>query len=139
MRVIEYCLNLKIAVVNQDEKEAGLRKILNLGHTYGHALEVIGKYKKYLHGEAVVQGLFFVFNYAYAQGLITYSYYRLAVDLLNKYGFKNSETKTKPIELINIIKQDKKAEQDKITLIVPCEKKKVKEVKLTIPELLESV
>ena len=41
------CLNLKIAVVMQDEKEVGLRKILNFGHTLGHALEAITKYKKY--------------------------------------------------------------------------------------------
>ena len=43
MRVIEYCLNLKISVVNQDEKEGGLRKVLNLGHTLAHALESITK------------------------------------------------------------------------------------------------
>ena len=90
MRVIEYCLLLKISVVEQDEKEAGLRKILNLGHTLGHALETKGKYKKVLHGEAVIQGIFFIFNYAYKKGLITYSYYRLALDLLAKYGYKNN-------------------------------------------------
>ena len=41
IRMIEYCLNLKIAVVDSDEKESGLRKILNFGHTLGHALETI--------------------------------------------------------------------------------------------------
>ena len=58
MRVIEYSLNLKIAVVNQDEKEQNLRKILNFGHTFGHALEAKGGFKKFTHGEAVVQGMF---------------------------------------------------------------------------------
>ena len=57
IRMIEYCLNLKIAVVTQDEKESGLRRILNLGHTLGHALESITKYSKYTHGEAVAYGL----------------------------------------------------------------------------------
>ena len=65
MRLIEYCLNLKIAVVNQDEKESNLRKILNLGHTVGHALEAITNYKKFTHGEAVIQGIYFIFNYVY--------------------------------------------------------------------------
>ena len=136
MRVIEYSLRLKIAVVEQDEKETGLRKILNLGHTLGHALEVKGKYKKFLHGEAVIQGIYFIFNYAYAKNIITYSYYRLAMDLLNKYGFKNNFNKFKPEELLNIMKKDKKASQDKILFIVPCEKKKVKEIKLTFDEVL---
>ena len=137
MKVIEYCLNLKIAVVNQDEKETDLRKVLNLGHTLGHALEVLGNYKKFLHGEAVVQGMFFVLNYSYTQGLITYSYYRLATELLNKYGFKTLNNKYKPLDLVEVMKHDKKAIQDKITFIVPCEKKKVKEIKLSIDEVLE--
>lgn len=137
MRVIEYCLNLKISVVNQDEKESKLRKILNFGHTLGHALESKGKYKKYLHGEAVVQGIFFIFNYAYAQGLITYSYYRLSMELLSKYGFKSNNYKYKPSELVEIMRKDKKAQKDKISFIVPCEKKKVKEIKLTPTEVME--
>ena len=136
MRVIEYCLRLKIAVVEQDEKESGLRRILNLGHTFGHALEVKGNYKKYLHGEAVIQGIYFIFNYAYQQNIITYSYYRLTIELLEKYGFKNNNLKFKPIELLEIMKKDKKASNDKILFIVPCDKKKVKEIKLTFDEVL---
>ena len=137
MRVIEYCLNLKTAVVSQDEKESGLRKILNLGHTYGHAIEALGKYKKYTHGEAVIQGLFFVFNYAYSKSLINYSYYRLAIDLLTKYGFKNLGTCFAPEKAVELMKKDKKVHTDKITFIVPSDKKKVKEIKLTQDEILE--
>ena len=80
---------------------------------------------------------FFIFNYAYAQGLINYSYYRLAIELLNKYGFKTLPNKYKASSLIDVMKHDKKAEQDKITFIVPCEKKQVKEIKLTINEISE--
>ena len=58
MRVIENCLLFKSSVVNQDEKEAGLRKVLNFGHTLGHALEAYTNYKKFTHGEAVVYGVF---------------------------------------------------------------------------------
>ena len=135
MRVIEYCLNLKIAVVNEDEKESGLRKILNFGHTLGHALEVRGKYRMFTHGEAIVQGMFFVLNWAKKVELISYSYHRLAIELLNKYGFK--EQKFKISELIEIMKKDKKAISDKIVFLIPCDKKKVKEVKFRPEEILE--
>lgn len=131
IRLVEYCLNLKISVVNQDEKESGLRKILNLGHTYGHALESITKYKKYTHGEAVVYGMFFIINWAYQKEYINYSYYRLALDLMEKYGFKPLKKKYPIEKIIAIMKKDKKATTDRITFIVPCAKKQVKEVKLT--------
>ena len=54
--VIARCCQIKAEVVGQDEKEAGLRAILNFGHTIGHGLEAISKYGKYLHGEAISIG-----------------------------------------------------------------------------------
>lgn len=135
MRIIEYCLNLKIAVVNEDEKEAGLRKVLNFGHTLGHALEVKGNYRKYTHGEAIVQGMFFMFDWAYKVDLISYSYHRLAKELLTKYGFKEQNFKLS--ELVEIMKKDKKATSDKIIFLIPCDKKRVKEVKFRPEEVLE--
>ncbi len=131
IRLIEYCLNLKIAVVSVDEKESGLRKILNYGHTLGHALEAITKYKKYTHGEAVVYGMYFITEWAYKKEYINYSYYRLSLDLLEKYGFKPLKEKYPANKLISIMKKDKKASSDKISFIVPCGKKQVKEVKMT--------
>ena len=140
MRVIEYSLNLKIAVVNQDEKEQNLRKILNFGHTFGHALEAKGGFKKFTHGEAVVQGMFFIFKYAYTKNLITYSYYRLSNELLEKYGFKpiNFKSVYQVDEVVELMKKDKKASGDTVTFIVPTEKKKVKEVNLTLSEIIEA-
>ena len=129
-RVIEYCLNMKIAVVEQDEKESGLRKILNFGHTFGHALESITDFKKYTHGEAVVYGMFFILDWAYKKEYINHSYYRLSVELLEKYGFKRLEDIYSKENLIEFMKKDKKAVGNKITFIVPCEKKQVKEIKL---------
>ena len=140
MRVIEYSLNLKIAVVNQDEKEQNLRKILNFGHTFGHALEAKGGFKKFTHGEAVVQGMFFIFKYAYTKNLITYSYYRLSNELLEKYGFKpiNFKSMYQVDEVVELMKKDKKASGDTVTFIVPTEKKKVKEVNLALSEIIEA-
>ena len=127
---------MKISVVNQDEKEAGLRKVLNLGHTLAHALETYTKYKKFTHGEAVVYGIYFVLNWAYSQNIITYSYYRLSIELLDKYGFKNIDLKKYPSQkLIDIMKKDKKASLDKITFIIPCEKRCVKTYSLSLEEV----
>ena len=130
-RVIEYCLNMKIAVVEQDEKENGLRKILNFGHTLGHALEGITDFKKYTHGEAVVYGMFFIIDWAYKKEYINYSYYRLSIELLEKYGYQRLKDFYSKEKLIEFIKKDKKASGNKITFIVPCGKKQVKEIKLT--------
>ena len=56
-KVIHTCCHIKAAVVSQDEKESGLRAILNFGHTAGHALESVTHYKVFLHGEAVLHGI----------------------------------------------------------------------------------
>lgn len=55
--VIERCARQKSRVVSQDERESGLRQILNFGHTIGHALETLTGYKRFLHGEAVGWGM----------------------------------------------------------------------------------
>ncbi len=131
IRLIEYCLNLKIAVVSQDEKEGGLRKVLNFGHTFGHALETITKYKKYTHGEAVAYGMFFIIEWAYKHEYINYSYYKLSLDLLDKYSFKPLDKKYPVEKIVEIMKKDKKATSDRIIFVVPNGKKTVTEVKLT--------
>jgi len=56
--VIPRCVEIKADVVSRDERESGLREILNFGHTFGHALESVTKYRRYLHGEAVGWGMF---------------------------------------------------------------------------------
>ena len=55
--VIPRCVEIKADVVSRDERESGLREILNFGHTFGHALESVTKYRRYLHGEAVAWGM----------------------------------------------------------------------------------
>jgi len=56
-RLVARSVAIKAAIVNADEREAGLRKTLNLGHTMGHALETATRYERLLHGEAVAWGL----------------------------------------------------------------------------------
>ena len=56
-QVIRRCCEIKAEVVADDERESGRRRILNYGHTVGHVLEAIGKYQKWIHGEAVGIGM----------------------------------------------------------------------------------
>ena len=68
---IKRSVELKAWVVNQDEKEAGIRAVLNYGHTFGHVVENETLYKKYLHGEAVAIGIVMANALAIELGLMT--------------------------------------------------------------------
>ena len=57
-------------VVAQDERETGLRRILNFGHTAGHALEAVTKYRRFRHGEAVGYGMLVAAELARARGAL---------------------------------------------------------------------
>ena len=54
---VQKSIQIKADIVSKDEKELGLRAILNFGHTFGHAIELLGKFKDYSHGEAVALGI----------------------------------------------------------------------------------
>lgn len=140
-KIIRVCIELKISVVTKDEKEAGLRKILNFGHTYGHALEKITNYKELTHGEAVCYGMYFIFNYAHKQKLIDANYREMAMSLLHKYGFFDKTFKISNQKLIQIMQKDKKAEGNTIKVILPIMKGYVKEgdFDVTVPFLYEDI
>jgi 3-dehydroquinate synthase len=55
--VIAESCRIKARVVEQDERESGPRRVLNFGHTAGHALEAVTKYRRFRHGEAVAYGM----------------------------------------------------------------------------------
>ena len=135
-KIIRICLSLKISVVKNDEKEAGLRKVLNLGHTYAHALESITGYKKYTHGQAVIYGLMFIFNYAYENKFIDDTYYRLAFQLFEKYGYKPLNAWYSKKEITKLMLADKKA-TSKINLVVPTGKRTVSVTEIENPKDLE--
>ncbi|HEY0753329.1 MAG TPA: 3-dehydroquinate synthase [Ktedonobacteraceae bacterium] len=69
--VVARCIRIKMDVVQSDEKDSGLRNILNYGHTFGHALETITAYGTWLHGEAVSIGMEVAGRIALARGLFT--------------------------------------------------------------------
>ena len=132
--VIEMCIKLKTAVVEQDEQESGLRKILNFGHTYGHAVEKVTKYKKYTHGEAVVKGILFAFSLAEKRGLIDKNYKYFAEDIISKFNFKKVQN-FKPEKILEAMKTDKKATADKIVFILPTDYSLVQEFSLNEDEI----
>ena len=70
-KIITRCIQLKMDVVQRDERDGGLRNILNYGHTFGHALEVLTDYGSWLHGEAVAVGMEVAARIAVARGLLT--------------------------------------------------------------------
>lgn len=135
--MITKCLTLKTAVVNQDEKEGGLRKVLNLGHTFGHALETITKYKKYTHGEAVICGMKFITDWAYNKGYIDKNYRETFYEILSHFGLNTKIKRYNPKKLVEIMRKDKKVNGDKIVFIVPCGEKKVIEKELCVEEVLK--
>ncbi len=71
VEIIARSVELKAKVVNMDEKEQGVRAVLNYGHTFGHVIENITGYKKYLHGEAVAIGIVMANELAKNLGLLS--------------------------------------------------------------------
>jgi 3-dehydroquinate synthase len=70
-RVIAASIRMKAEVVGIDERESGLRMILNFGHTLGHAIEAATGYRRLLHGEAIAWGMMAALRIALARGTVT--------------------------------------------------------------------
>ena len=85
-KVIAASIRMKAAVVNKDERENGLRMILNLGHTIGHAIEQVTKYKILLHGEAVGWGMIASLFVAHRRHSITGAQAARIESLIHLYG-----------------------------------------------------
>ncbi len=85
-KVIAASIRMKAAVVNRDERENGLRMILNLGHTIGHAIEQTTRYKVLLHGEAVGWGMIAALYLALRRGTITRGQAQRLENLIHLYG-----------------------------------------------------
>lgn len=133
-KIIRTSIALKVSVVTKDEQEGGLRKILNFGHTYGHALEEITNFNKFTHGEAVVYGMYFIFNYAHKMKFIDANYKEKAINFLDKFGFTYKGNKFNKNKIVKLMLADKKVDDDKIKVIIPIAPGFVKEEELNIQE-----
>jgi 3-dehydroquinate synthase len=85
-KVIAASIRMKAGVVNIDERESGLRMILNLGHTVGHAIEQATAYKVLLHGEAVAWGMIAALHLGAQRGTISRSQFERLQNLVYRYG-----------------------------------------------------
>jgi 3-dehydroquinate synthase len=85
-KVIAASIRMKANVVNRDERENGLRMILNLGHTVGHAVEQATRYKVMLHGEAVGWGMIAALFLARRRGTISAPQFQRLENLIHLYG-----------------------------------------------------
>ena len=116
--IIFLSLQTKARIVTKDEKENGIRAILNFGHTFGHAIEAHGKYKKILHGEAVAKGMRIASKISYLENLISEKEYEEVIALLQKYEFDLSVDQYKYRALKPYIFRDKKIKAGKLNLIL---------------------
>lgn len=113
---IERAVRVKAVIVERDEREAGERRLLNLGHTIGHAIEKCSR--KMLHGEAVAAGMGIVARYAVERGVCDAECAERILALLDKYGLPTSS----PVELRELQKailRDKKRRGNTLAFILP--------------------
>ena len=114
----------KAAIVREDEREQGVRALLNLGHTFGHALEAKGGYSDVLlHGEAISAGMLMAFEYGQEIGVCSgqdVERLRAHLELLHMPTLKTlaSEIKSDPDQLFDYMMQDKKNTNSDMTLIL---------------------
>ena len=115
--VIFESIKTKAKIVTKDEKETGIRALLNFGHTFGHAIEAHGKYKKILHGEAVAKGMMVASNISMLEGLISSNDLLKIKKLLLAYNFDLSMN-YKYSDLKPFIYRDKKMQKGSLNLVL---------------------
>jgi 3-dehydroquinate synthase len=110
---------IKARVVEQDERETGLRAILNLGHTFGHAIETVMGYGNWLHGEAVAAGMVMAIDLSIREGLIDESVRERSVDLLRRASLPVTPPADISVEqYLDVMAIDKKSIDGQITLVL---------------------
>ncbi len=107
MKAITASVNVKAEVVSRDEREGGLRRILNFGHTIGHALEADGEYKRLLHGEAVGWGMMAAARLGAALGVTPQKVADRITDVVLKCG-PLPRVNSEPAKIMRLIQSDKK-------------------------------
>ena len=112
---------IKARVVEQDEREGGLRRILNFGHTVGHALEAVTHYRRFHHGEAVGQGMRAASRIAERAGLLKASQRQAIEEAVLSVGELPPTNNLALRDIMDAIQRDKKAEAGRIAFVLPVE------------------
>jgi 3-dehydroquinate synthase len=118
-RIVGEAVRIKAEVVSADERESGLRRILNFGHTFGHAMEAETKYTKFLHGEAVSWGMRAASLLAHDLGMLGAADRAAILDLLDAYGPIPPCDGIGRAELQVRLLKDKKTIQHRVHFVLP--------------------
>ncbi|HEY2821591.1 MAG TPA: 3-dehydroquinate synthase [Candidatus Acidoferrum sp.] len=109
---------IKAYVVSKDEKESGLREILNFGHTFAHALESTTKYTRFQHGEAVAWGMMAAALLAHETKVCDAAYVSRIVALVRQIGPFPAWPNIQPNTLIDAMRSDKKTHHGKLRFVL---------------------
>ncbi|MFL6548708.1 MAG: 3-dehydroquinate synthase [Povalibacter sp.] len=115
---IKRSCEIKAEVVGVDEREHGLRAILNLGHTFGHAIETAMGYGSWLHGEAVAAGMVMAADMSMRLGWLPARDRDRAVNLLNRFGLPVEAPKIGAAKALELMGLDKKVLDRKLRLVL---------------------
>jgi len=117
--VIAEACRIKAAVVAADEQEAGARRVLNFGHTAGHALEAVTKYRRFRHGEAVAYGMLVASELAFGRGALADRDKKALADLISSLGPLPAIADLTKNELLDAMKHDKKMIAGRLHFVLP--------------------
>ena len=138
--VVARCCELKAEVVIEDEREAGRRAILNYGHTFGHAIESVFGYGKFLHGEAIAIGMHSAAKLANRLKMVDDAMVQRQRNLFNALGLPTElpadTDKATVNQLVKTMHLDKKARSGVLFLVLPSKIGEVKLVESAGDELL---
>ncbi len=129
-------VRIKAEVVSADERESDLRRILNFGHTIGHAIESETEYTRFLHGEAVAWGMLAAIRLAELTGDLSSQDARAMRDLIKLYGPLPPAADLKSNALMGKLASDKKTLQGKVHFVLPVAIGSVKVVSGISPDLI---
>jgi len=122
LNIVEKSVSIKSEVVNKDERDKGIRRILNFGHTIGHGIESLFGFNTYNHGEAVILGMMYETYISKEIGLIDDEYFNEIINtLINLVPSKpNIETRDDSLsQIVDIISHDKKNVNGNIVFVLP--------------------
>ena len=118
--IVESC-RIKADVVSKDERESGLRRILNYGHTVGHALEAVTKYRRYRHGEAIAYGMLAAADLAVARGALAERERQALADLITALGPLPPLSDLPMQDVLDAVRRDKKVVDGRLHFVIAIE------------------
>ena len=117
--IIAASCRIKARVVSEDEQERGLRRILNFGHTAGHAIEAVTRYRRFRHGEAIAYGMLAVADVAVRRGRLTEPDRAALATLIAQLGPLPTASDLSAKELVEAMRRDKKVLKGRLHVVLP--------------------